>query len=188
MNDLKIFDNDKFGKVRAVEIDGEPWFVGKDVAIALGYKDTVRALKTHVDDEDKRGWRITTPGGEQEMIIINESGMYALIFGSKLESAKEFKHWVTSDVLPRLRKDGNYSINKFQIGAESFPQNVSLSGLSSYLETIRRIMLESGDTPQAVREMTVNTLCSLRVPIPEPLQQPAQMNLFSPDYQQAIAE
>ena len=108
MEGIEIFSNQEFGEIRTVVIDGEPWFVGKDVALALGYKDTVNSLKAHIDEEDKRGWRITTPRGEQTMTIINESGMYALIFGSKLESAKRFKHWVTSEVLPAIRKTGRY--------------------------------------------------------------------------------
>ena len=102
MNELQVFNSPEFGDIRAVEIDGEPWFVGKDVAAGLGYKDTVNALKAHVDDEDKRGWRITTPSGEQEMTIINESGVYSLIFSSKLEKAREFKRWVTAVVLPSI--------------------------------------------------------------------------------------
>ena len=85
MNELQIFQNPQFGGVRAVEIDGEPWFVGKDVAQALGYKDTVNAIKAHVDEEDKKGgWRITTPGGTQEMTIINESGLYSLVLSNGL--------------------------------------------------------------------------------------------------------
>lgn len=108
MNDLQIFNSPEFGEIRATEIDGEPWFVGKDMASALGYKDTVNALKTHVDGEDKRGWQITTPSGEQEMTVINESGVYSLIFSSRLEKAKEFKRWVTSVVLPSIRKHGAY--------------------------------------------------------------------------------
>lgn len=113
MDELQVFNNEEFGEIRTVTIDSEPWFVGKDVAVALGYRDTVNALKSHVDDEDKiRGWQITTPSGTQEMTIINESGLYALIFGSKLESAKRFKHWVTSEVLPAIRKTGTYSMRK----------------------------------------------------------------------------
>ena len=108
------FDNSTFGAIRSlVDDNGNPWFVGKDVAVALGYKDTINALKAHVDPEDKQGgWRITTPGGEQEMTIINESGLYSLVLSSKLPSAKEFKHWVTSEVLPTLRKTGGYTIHK----------------------------------------------------------------------------
>lgn len=108
MNEMKIFDNEEFGEVRTVTIDEEPWFVGKDVAMALGYSNHKDALSKHVDDEDKRGSRIATPSGEQQMTVINESGLYALIFGSKLESAKKFKHWVTSEVLPSIRKTGGY--------------------------------------------------------------------------------
>ena len=108
MGELMIFNSPEFGQIRSVEIDGEPWLVGKDVAVALGYKDTVNALKAHVDDEDKRGWQITTPSGEQQMTIINESGLYSLILSSKLPGAKKFKRWVTSEVLPSIRKTGGY--------------------------------------------------------------------------------
>lgn len=106
---MKTFVSQKFGSIRAIECNDEPWFVGKDVAIALGYKDTKNALKSHVSSEDKRGWQITTPFGIQTMTIINESGLYALIFGSKLEAAKEFKHWVTKEVLPTIHKYGIYA-------------------------------------------------------------------------------
>lgn len=105
---IKIFNNAEFGEIRVMLIDDEPWFVGKDIAIALGYKDTVNALKAHVDEQDKAGWRITTQFGEKETTIINESGLYSLIFSSKLESAQRFKHWVTHDVLPSIRKHGMY--------------------------------------------------------------------------------
>lgn len=108
MSELQIFTSEEFGKVRAVERNGEPWFVGKDVAEALGYKDTVNALKAHVDVDDKAGWRITTQFGDKETTIINESGVYSLVFGSKLPSAKGFKRWVTSEVLPAIRKHGGY--------------------------------------------------------------------------------
>lgn len=108
MTELQTFNNPAFGEIRTVTIQDEPWFVGKDVAQVLGYKDTVNALKSHVDGEDKRGWQITTPGGTQEMTIINESGLYFLILSSKLPSAREFKKWVTSEVLPSIRKHGAY--------------------------------------------------------------------------------
>ena len=108
MNELQIFNNEEFGTVRTITIDNEPWFVGKDVAEALGYKNTRQALATNVMDEDKGVHSVDTPSGIQQMIIINESGLYALIFGSKLESAKRFKHWVTSEVLPSIRKTGSY--------------------------------------------------------------------------------
>lgn len=108
MNELKIFKNPAFGEIRTVAIDDEPWLVGKDVATALGYKDTVNALKSHVDDEDKLGWQITTSGQGRDMTVINESGLYSLILSSKLPTAKEFKHWITSEVLPSIRKTGGY--------------------------------------------------------------------------------
>ena len=108
MTDLQIFQNEQFGKVRTVLIDGAVWFVGKDVAEALGYKDTVNALKSHVDEEDKRGWQIATPGGKQTVTIINESGLYSLVLSSKLPDAKKFKRWITSDVVPSVRTTGVY--------------------------------------------------------------------------------
>ena len=95
-------------QVRTVTINDEPYFVGKDPAKILGYKDTVNALKSHVDSEDKLRWQITTSGQHREMTVINESGLYSLILSSKLPTAKEFKHWVTSEVLPAIRKHGAY--------------------------------------------------------------------------------
>ena len=112
MNGLQIFDNEEFGQIRTVTIDNEPWFVGKDVATALGYKDTSDALKKHVLSEDKLTRRFADSGQNREMYIINESGLYALIFGSKLDSAKRFKHWVTSEVLPSIRKHGMYAVDE----------------------------------------------------------------------------
>jgi anti-repressor protein len=108
MNEIKVFNNAEFGKIRTLNRDGEPWFVGKDVATALGYKDSVNALKSHVSEEDKGGWRIATQYGEREAVIINESGLYTLILSSKLDSAKRFKRWVTAEVLPSIRKSGGY--------------------------------------------------------------------------------
>ncbi len=107
---IEIYQSEEFGQIRTVMVENQPWFVGRDVASALQYKDSTNALKSHVDADDKMGWRITTPSrGVQRMTIINESGLYALIFGSKLESAKRFKRWVTAEVLPAIRKTGAYS-------------------------------------------------------------------------------
>lgn len=108
MNEIQIFNSEEFGEIRTVMIDGEPWFVAKDVAIILNYKDTASAARRNVDIEDKRGGLVDTPSGKQEMLMVNESGLYSLIFGSKLESAKRFKKWVTSEVLPQIRKTGTY--------------------------------------------------------------------------------
>lgn len=109
MNDeIQIFQSERFGAVRTVAIDGEPWFVGKDVAEALGYSNPRDALYKHVDPEDKGVAKCDTPGGAQELTVINESGVYALVFGSKLPGAKEFKRWVTSEILPTIRRHGAY--------------------------------------------------------------------------------
>lgn len=109
MNELQIFNSEEFGEIRTVTIDNEPWFVGKDVATALGYSNTRDALATHVSEEDKNTVVISDgKRGNPNQVVINESGLYALIFGSKLESAKRFKRWVTSEVLPAIRKTGSY--------------------------------------------------------------------------------
>ncbi|MCK8628167.1 BRO family protein [Fructobacillus cardui] len=108
-NEVKAF-NFESNEVRTVLIDNEPWFVGKDVATTLGYKRTADAISSHVDEDDKLGRRFTDSGQTREMVMINESGVYALIFGSKLNSAKRFKKWVTSEVLPSIRKTGSYSV------------------------------------------------------------------------------
>ena len=111
MNEIQTFDFDGSG-IRTLTIDDEPYFVGKDVAQVLGYKDTTNAMKAHVDLEDSRGWQITTPSGIQTMKVINESGLYSLILGSKLPEAKRFKRWVTSEVLPSLRRNGMYAMDE----------------------------------------------------------------------------
>lgn len=110
MNDLAIFENPEFGHIRGLKIEGEPWFVGKDIAAALGYSDTAQAIRKHIDDEDKGVVESTTPGGKQNITIINESGLYSLMLKSKLPGAKKFKRWVTSEVLPSIRKTGAYSV------------------------------------------------------------------------------
>ena len=108
MNELNIFENPEFGSIRTTIIDNEPWFVGKDVATALGYKNSRQAVLTNVDEEDKGVHSVDTLKGTQNMTIINESGLYCLILSSKLPNAKKFKRWVTSEVLPTLRKTGTY--------------------------------------------------------------------------------
>ena len=117
MNELQIFKSEEFGEVRTVTINNEPWFVGKDVTVALGYVDTKQAIRVNVADEDKKHLPKRAFGGctsttseinNNGAIVINESGLYALIFGSRLESARRFKHWVTSEVLPAIRKHGGY--------------------------------------------------------------------------------
>lgn len=112
MNQLQIFENKEFGKIRTVEINNEPYFVGKDVADILGYTNARKALTDHVDEDDKGVTKCDTLGGSQNMTVINESGLYSLILSSKLPTAKKFKRWVTSEVLPSIRKHGMYATDE----------------------------------------------------------------------------
>ena len=123
----QIFTNAEFGPIRTCMVDGEIYFVGKDVASGLGYKNTKDALMRHVDEEDKLGSGFTTSGQNREMIIINESGLYSLILSSKLESARRFKRWVTSEVLPAIRRNGRYELEQ---------QNRLLESRNALLEEI----------------------------------------------------
>lgn len=135
MNELRIFTNSEFGKMRSIQIDGEPWFVGKDVAAALGYENTRDALAKHVDEEDKNTVAIRDGiQGNPNMVIINESGVYSLIFGSKLEGAKRFKRWVTNEVLPSIRKTGSYTL----------PGYASISKVIELVEYTREKMKAEG--------------------------------------------
>lgn len=122
MNELQIFNNEEFGSVRAITKDNEPWFVASDVAKALGYR-MASDMTRRIDEEDKGYTKVRTPGGEQEMSIINESGLYAGVFCSSLDSAKSFKHWVTSEVLPSIRKNGGYIANQEQMTPEQIVAN-----------------------------------------------------------------
>lgn len=109
-NEIILFKHEEFGEIRTLNIDGEPWFVGKDIAVVLGYSAPRNAIQAHVDNEDKTTALIQCTGSEYKSnaVIINESGLYSLILSSKLPSAKKFKHWVTAEVLPSLRKHGAY--------------------------------------------------------------------------------
>lgn len=111
MNEIQIFKNEEFGEIRTLEINGQLYFVGADVARALGYVKPRNAIAKYVDKMDALKWGVLTNGGIQQMTIINESGLYSLIFSSKLESAKNFKHWVTSEVLPSIRRTGTYGVS-----------------------------------------------------------------------------
>lgn len=139
MNELKIFENEEFGQVRTIVINNEPWFVGKDVAEALGYKNASKALADHIEECDKLNNESLSSLGQRGGWLINESGLYALIFGSKLESAKRFKHWVTSDVLPTIRKTGGY-VNNDELFINTylpFADDTTKMLFSSTLETVR---------------------------------------------------
>lgn len=145
-NSLVAFNNDAFGGIRGMEIDGEPWFVGKDIAIALGYVDTSDALKKHVDEEDKLTRQFDWSGQKREMYIINESGLYSLIFESKLPNAKAFKHWVTKEVLPALRKTGSYSIHPTKAN------NIKYRSINSYSPDELRKLADLREKEATLRE------------------------------------
>ena len=134
MNELQIFNSVEFGTIRTVQMNNETWFVGKDIANALGYKNSTIALADNVDDEDKGVTKVSTLGGSQETVVINESGLYALVFGSRLEKAKAFKHWVTSEVLPQIRKTGGYNL----------PGN--------YTEALERLLIEVKENERLINE------------------------------------
>ena len=113
MNDLKVFENSEFGSIRTITINDEPWFIAKDVTEVLGYQNGRDAVKNHVDDEDKNTVAIHDGiAGNPNQTIINESGLYSLVLSSKLPSAKQFKRWVTKEVIPSIRKTGSYAANQ----------------------------------------------------------------------------
>ena len=130
----QIFKNAEFGQIRTCTVDGETYFVGKDVASALGYINPNKAMIDHVDNEDKLTSRIVMAGQNRQVIIINESGLYALILSSKLEGARRFKRWVTSEVLPAIRKNGRYELEQQVVKVEE--QNRELESRNAYLEDI----------------------------------------------------
>ena len=109
MNNLQIFNNQEFGQVRTITKENEVWFVGKDVAECVGYVNPLKAIRNHIDEDDRGMNEMDTPGGKQNLVCINESGLYSLVLGSKLLQAKKFKRWVTSEVLPSIRKHGMYA-------------------------------------------------------------------------------
>lgn len=188
MNNILIFENEEFGKVRTVIIDGEPWFVGKDVAVALGYEKPTDAARKHVDEEDRGVSKIETPSGTQTMTIINESGMYSLVFGSKLEEAKRFKHWVTSEVLPAIRKKGRYDTREdgkfergflkrnginaadvlnFMCGDESYhPKATSVSEVVNLLQYFERSMEMRGYSQEDIARMTAEVCAQFNILVP----------------------
>lgn len=167
MNELMIFNNPEFGEIRTVEVNGEPWLVGKDVARALGYKDATKAARERVDAEDRGVAKMDTPSGQQEMTIINESGVYSLVLGSKLPGAKKFKRWVTSEVLPSIRKKGMYLLPK------DYPS--ALRALADSEE--QRMALEASNaTLAAENERQAQVIAEF-----EPIRQYVDIILESPD-------
>ena len=139
MTNIQIFNNTQFGQVRAVTIDGEPWFVGKDVAERLGYTNPQKAIRDHVDDEDKGVNEMFTPGGKQQVPIINESGLYSLVLSSKLPTAKAFKRWITSEVIPSIRKNGGYINGQDQLSPEELMARALVVAQQTLADRERRI-------------------------------------------------
>ena len=174
MNEIQIFNNEEFGRIRMTLINNEPWIVGKDVADALGYENSRKAIADHVDEEDKRiiqrsqittleiqrSQNVTLEIPNRGMTIINESGLYALIFGSKLPSAKRFKHWVTSEVLPTIRKTGRYSPNTYRIQDAPLSEVTALlHEASSFLREMDKVMRDQNSHPSDIAE-EFKSVCS----------------------------
>jgi prophage antirepressor-like protein len=144
MSELQIFQNAEFGSVRSITVNGEPYFVGKDVAEILGYSNTRKAILDHVDEEDKGVTKCDTPGGSQELAVINESGLYSLILSSKLPGAKRFKRWVTSEVLPAIRKHGVFAMDDIVNNTDAL-----IEALQAFkAERLQRMALESENAVQ----------------------------------------
>lgn len=175
MNELQIFKNAEFGQVRTVVIDNEPWFVGKDVADILGYSNSRKAIADHVDEEDKGVTICDTLGGKQEMTVINESGLYALVFGSKLPSAKRFKHWVTSEILPAIRKTGYYGAKQIDPSKQMRAEAMLNNSQTRKAKLLYQIATSTTNElyRQAGEALAVNLLAGKEVmPLPEAEQRP----------------
>lgn len=153
MNDIKIFENTQFGQIRVIERDGEPWFVGKDVAEILGYADTYGALMKHVDEEDKQNCQNDSFDSPRGMTIINESGLYSLVLRSNLPAAKQFKRWVTSEVLPAIRRSGGY----IKADAGMTPEEIMARAYLIAEETINRLEQKNRELTANVSRLTVET-------------------------------
>lgn len=149
MNEIMIFKNPEFGEVRTVEVNGEPWLVGKDVAQVLGYSDTDQALRKHVDEEDKLTRQFDGSGQNRAMTIINESGLYSLVLSSKLPGAKRFRRWVTAEVLPSIRKTGTYSTDTAkQSAADKRATAMLLNAKNRTASILQRLYDRAGTKPE----------------------------------------
>lgn len=150
MNEIQTFNNPDFGEVRTISLDGEPWFVGKDVAERLGYEKPTDAVRKHVDEEDRGISKMESPSGSQNMTIINESGLYSLVLSSKLPTAKAFKRWITSEVLPSIRKHGAYMTQETLQAAITNPDYLLQIVTALKEETDKRKALEVKNSQLAV--------------------------------------
>lgn len=155
MSELQIFKNQEFGEIRSLEINGEPYFVGKDIANILGYERSDNAIRSHVEEEDKLTHQISASGQMRNMTIINESGLYSLIMSSKLPIAKKFKRWVTSDVLPQIRKHGAYLTDKKIEEVLTNPDTIIrlATDLKREREEKKKLQLENTQNRQIIGEL-----------------------------------
>lgn len=151
-NEIRIFNNAEFGSVRTVMINDEPWFIGKDVAVALGYKETAKAVREKVDEEDKGVSEMDTPGGKQKVMFVNESGLYTLVLSSKLPTAKKFKKWITSEVLPSIRKNGGYMAGQENMTEEEVVANALIVAQNIITARNKRIKLLETKNRQLVEK------------------------------------
>jgi prophage antirepressor-like protein len=166
-NELQVFKNAEFGSVRTTTINGEPFFVGKDVAGILGYSNGRKALIDHVDAEDKGVTKCDTLGGMQELTVINESGLYSLILSSKLPNAKKFKHWVTAEVLPTIRKTGGY-VNNDELFVNTYLPFADQQTKSMFWQTLRTIRTQNGIIAKQKEELeykqeVINGFCDVDI-------------------------
>lgn len=155
MNEIKIFENEQFGRVRTLQIENEPYFVGKDVAEILGYSDTNQAIRMHVDEDDKLTSSFNGSGQNRQMYVINESGLYSLILKSKLPQAKQFKRWVTSEVLPSIRKHGAYMTDEVLKEALTSPDFIIrlATELKEEIEKRKALEIENTIKTQQIGEL-----------------------------------
>ena len=168
MNNLQIFKNEQFGAVRTIEIANEPWFVGKDVADILEYQNGSRDINRHVDEEDRRKKMIFDGTQNKETIVINESGLYSLIFSSHLPTAKQFKHWVTSVVLPSIRKTGSYSMKS----KEYPPKSSSIGEGANVLKLVDKVLMAQRASGYERAKALKQEADKLHIPMPDNIIQP----------------
>lgn len=172
MTDLKVFNNEEFGTIRTVMTNNEPWFVGKDVATVLGYERATKAIRDHVDEDDVDEIPIQDSIGRmQNTPIINESGLYSLILGSKLPSAKRFKHWVTSEVLPTIRKTGHYEMSGYT------PKATSLGEVVNLIKVTRETMKAQKASPTEIATAVKKICEQFGVELPECFIKPERMTM-----------
>ena len=184
-NKIQVFENPEFGEVHALTIDGEPWAYANEVATALGYKNPRDAVSRHVDEEDRGVAKRDTLGGNQDVVIINESGLYSLILSSKLPNAKRFKRWVTSEVLPAIRKTGAYSSKPETPTFE--PKRTSVGEIASLLLQIRQVQKAQGTSSRKIA-YTAKCLCDqFGIELPEDFVEPVKPQCnYVVDYSQYI--